>query len=90
MRDDADGTRALLEDGITDDQAEAPLLGAMIAIGKSLNQRVVAEGVETHAQLDFLQRHHCNEGQGFYFSRPVSAEHAGKLIETSIRKAVVH
>jgi diguanylate cyclase (GGDEF)-like protein/PAS domain S-box-containing protein len=76
--------------GITDAQAEAPLLSAMIGIGKSLKQRVVAEGVETQAQLEFLQRHHCNEGQGFYFSRPVGAEQAGKLIEASIRKAVVH
>jgi diguanylate cyclase (GGDEF)-like protein/PAS domain S-box-containing protein len=76
--------------GITDAQAEAPLLSAMIGIGKSLKQRVVAEGVETRAQLEFLQRHHCNEGQGFYFSRPVDAEQAGKLIEASIRKEVVH
>jgi diguanylate cyclase (GGDEF)-like protein/PAS domain S-box-containing protein len=76
--------------GITDAQAEAPLLSAMIGIGKGLKQRVVAEGVETRAQLEFLQRHHCNEGQGFYFSRPVDAEQAGKLIEASIRKAVVH
>jgi diguanylate cyclase (GGDEF)-like protein/PAS domain S-box-containing protein len=76
--------------GVTDAQAEAPLLSAMIGIGKSLKQRVVAEGIETHAQLKFLQRHHCNEGQGFYFSRPVGAEQAGKLIEANIRKAVVH
>jgi diguanylate cyclase (GGDEF)-like protein/PAS domain S-box-containing protein len=76
--------------GITDPQAEAPLLSAMINIGKSLKQRVVAEGVETRAQLKFLQRHHCNEGQGYYFSRPVGAEQAAKLIEASIREAVVH
>jgi diguanylate cyclase (GGDEF)-like protein/PAS domain S-box-containing protein len=76
--------------GIGEDQDEVPLLSAMITIGKSLKQRVVAEGVETHAQLEFLQRHGCNEGQGYYFSHPVGAEQAEKLIEASIREAVVH
>lgn len=41
---------------------------------KSLNQRVVAEGVETREQLAFLQSQHCNEGQGYYFSGPVGAD----------------
>jgi diguanylate cyclase (GGDEF)-like protein/PAS domain S-box-containing protein len=76
--------------GITEDQGEVPLLSAMINIGKSLKQRVIAEGVETRAQLEFLQRHGCNEGQGYYFSHPVSGVQAGKLVEASIREAVVH
>jgi diguanylate cyclase (GGDEF)-like protein/PAS domain S-box-containing protein len=69
--------------------AEAPLLSAMINIGKSLGQRVIAEGVETRAQLEFLQRHGCDEGQGYYFSRPVSAVQAGKLVEANVREKVV-
>jgi diguanylate cyclase (GGDEF)-like protein/PAS domain S-box-containing protein len=73
---------------ITEGRAEAPLLSAMINIGRSLKQRVIAEGVETRAQLEFLQRHECNEGQGNYFSRPVVAEQAGKLVEANIRGAV--
>jgi diguanylate cyclase (GGDEF)-like protein/PAS domain S-box-containing protein len=75
---------------ITEDQKEAPLLTAMIDIGKSLKQRVIAEGVETPAQLEFLERHACNEGQGYYFSPPVGAEHAGKLVHDSIRAALAH
>jgi diguanylate cyclase (GGDEF)-like protein/PAS domain S-box-containing protein len=75
---------------ITEEQGEAPLLSAMINIGKSLKQRVVAEGVETRAQLEYLQLHSCNEGQGYYFSRPVVAEQAGKLVEANIRGAEVH
>jgi diguanylate cyclase (GGDEF)-like protein/PAS domain S-box-containing protein len=76
--------------GITEDHAEGPLLNAMINVGKSLKQRVIAEGVETRAQLEFLRRHGCDEGQGYYFSRPVDAELAGKLVEASTREAVVY
>jgi diguanylate cyclase (GGDEF)-like protein/PAS domain S-box-containing protein len=75
---------------IAQDQGDAPLLSAMINIGKSLKMRVIAEGVETHTQLEFLQHHDCNEGQGYYFSHPVDAEHAGKLVEAGIRESVVH
>jgi diguanylate cyclase (GGDEF)-like protein/PAS domain S-box-containing protein len=75
---------------ITEEQGEAPLLSAMINIGKSLKQRVVAEGVETRAQLEYLRFHNCNEGQGYYFSGPVVAEQAGKLVAANIRGAEVH
>jgi EAL domain-containing protein (putative c-di-GMP-specific phosphodiesterase class I) len=44
--------------------------------------------VETRAQLEFLKCHGCDEGQGYYFSRPVSGEQAGKLIGANIREAV--
>ena len=75
---------------ITEDQADAAIVSAMIRIGNSLKQRVVAEGVETLAQLRFLQHHGCGEGQGYYFSRPVLAEQAGKLLEAGVREGVVH
>jgi EAL domain-containing protein (putative c-di-GMP-specific phosphodiesterase class I) len=42
-------------------------------MGKSLNKRVVAEGVETRQQLAFLQDQSCPEGQGYYFSKPMLA-----------------
>ena len=71
---------------ITEDNADAPILTAMINIGNSLKQRVIAEGIETRAQLRFLQRHDCSQGQGYYFSRPVVAEQAEKLFQTSTRK----
>ena len=52
---------------------EAKLVNAIIAMGKSLDLRVVAEGIETQQQLAHLQSQHCMEGQGYYFSRPVEA-----------------
>jgi diguanylate cyclase (GGDEF)-like protein/PAS domain S-box-containing protein len=66
---------------ITSGTEDATILSAMIAIGKSLKQRVIAEGVETRAQLDFLRLHECDEGQGYYFSRPVPAEQAAALLK---------
>ena len=41
-------------------------------MAQCLNLRVIAEGVETQQQLEFLQRHGCDMAQGYYFSRPVS------------------
>jgi diguanylate cyclase (GGDEF)-like protein/PAS domain S-box-containing protein len=64
---------------ITADPEDAKIVSAMINIGRSLNQRVIAEGVETREQLNFLQRHGCSEGQGYFFSHPVAAEQAVEL-----------
>jgi len=75
---------------ITADPADAAIVSAMINLGRSLKQRVIAEGVETRPQLEFLQRHECGEGQGYYFSPPVVAEQAGKLFEDGIQAGVVH
>jgi EAL domain-containing protein (putative c-di-GMP-specific phosphodiesterase class I) len=75
---------------ITADPGDASIVSAMIKICQSLKQRVIAEGVETLAQLNFLRHHGCNEGQGFYFSRPVVAEQAEKLIEAALREGVVN
>lgn len=75
---------------ITVDPGDATIVSAMISIGKSLKQRVIAEGVETLAQLDFLKHHGCGEGQGYYFSRPVAALQAGKLLEDGIHARAVN
>jgi diguanylate cyclase (GGDEF)-like protein/PAS domain S-box-containing protein len=75
---------------ITVDPRDAAIVSAMINIGTSLKQRIIAEGVETSAQLDFLRRHGCGEGQGFYFSRPVVAERVAHLFKVGILDGVVH
>ncbi len=49
------------------------LIKAFIAMGQSLNLKVIAEGVETREQLDFLQSNRCGFAQGYFFSKPVSA-----------------
>lgn len=59
------------------------IVSAVIAIGKSLKQRVVAEGIETREQLAFLQSQHCAEGQGYYFGHPVAAGEFAALVATS-------
>lgn len=56
-------------------QEEIDLLRAMIALGKSLQLRVTAEGIETKEQSSLLRQLKCDEGQGFLFSHPVPAEY---------------
>lgn len=58
----------------------APLVRAVIAMGKSLGCRVVAEGVETKQQYAYLRKEHCDEGQGFHFSPPVNAATFERLL----------
>ena len=55
------------------DPGSGIIVGAVIALGASLGQRVVAEGVEQPAQRDFLRAHRCEEVQGFLFGRPLPA-----------------
>jgi len=50
-----------------------PIVDAVVAMGHSLGQRVVAEGIEHPYQLAFLRQHQCHEGQGFLFSKPLKA-----------------
>jgi EAL domain-containing protein (putative c-di-GMP-specific phosphodiesterase class I) len=52
----------------------------VISLGHSLRLKVVAEGVETAAQLDFLRDHGCDEVQGYFFSKPVPPEEFERLL----------
>jgi diguanylate cyclase (GGDEF)-like protein/PAS domain S-box-containing protein len=67
---------------------DAIVVSAVISMCQRLNHRVIAEGVETSEQLAFLQAHGCDEGQGYYFSRPVAAHQFAKLLETGISATV--
>ncbi len=62
------------------DADNANIVSAIIGMGRSLKQRVVAEGVETEDQLCFLKKQQCVEGQGFLFGRPVLAEDFARLL----------
>ena len=75
---------------ITADADDAIIASAVISMGKSLKLRVVAEGVETREQLAFLQDQRCDEGQGYYFSRPVVAEQFAKLLGTGISETAIN
>jgi EAL domain-containing protein (putative c-di-GMP-specific phosphodiesterase class I) len=61
----------------------APIVTAVISMGKSLNYRVVAEGVETVEQLAFLQAQLCAEGQGYLFSPPLAAPELAGFLRAS-------
>ena len=58
---------------------DAAITRAMIAMGQSLNLRIVAEGVETAEQLAFLSQERCTEFQGFFFGRPLPPEEMKKF-----------
>jgi diguanylate cyclase (GGDEF)-like protein/PAS domain S-box-containing protein len=66
------------------------IVSAIIDMGKNLKQRVIAEGIETQAQLAFLQNLHCAEGQGFLFSPPIPASQFAELLQFGLAGAVVH
>ncbi len=66
---------------ITTDVNDAALISAIIAMAKSLQLTVIAEGVETHDQLEFLRGLDCEMAQGFLFHKPLSAFDAGGLIK---------
>lgn len=65
---------------IVTDADDATIVSAVIGMGRNLKQRVIAEGVETHAQLAFLRMQRCDEGQGFQFSHPLPAEDFAHLL----------
>ncbi len=61
-----------------EDPTAAAIVRAIISMAHGLNLKVVAEGVETNDQLDFLLRRRCDEAQGFYFGKPVPAGMVGE------------
>jgi diguanylate cyclase (GGDEF)-like protein/PAS domain S-box-containing protein len=74
---------------ITTTPAETSIVTAVISMGRSLNLRVIAEGVETQEELAFLQAHQCDEAQGYYFSRPIVGEQFAKLLKTGVLQTVL-
>ncbi|HWW72339.1 MAG TPA: EAL domain-containing protein, partial [Duganella sp.] len=67
---------------ITTNPNDAAIATAIISMAHSLKLRVIAEGVETRAQLEFLRRSRCDEIQGYFFSRPVAPVDMGVLVES--------
>ena len=65
---------------LTNDPQDLAIISAMVSLGKGFNLRVVAEGVETQEQIEILRSQNCEQMQGFWFSRPLAAEEASKLL----------
>ncbi|AMK74885.1 PAS domain S-box-containing protein/diguanylate cyclase (GGDEF)-like protein [Methylomonas methanica] len=63
------------------DEGDATLVLTIIAMAHNFNLKVVAEGVETQAQVDFLARNSCDEIQGYFFSRPLPASKVEQLLK---------
>ncbi len=63
------------------DSNDAAICAAIIAMGRQLGLKIVAEGVETREQLQFLTTHGCTLAQGFYIAKPVEAAEMGKLLK---------
>jgi diguanylate cyclase (GGDEF)-like protein/PAS domain S-box-containing protein len=68
---------------ITLDQNDAMLVITIIDMAQNFHLNVIAEGVETEAQLSFLKQHNCMAYQGYYFSKPVPIEEFDRLIRKS-------
>jgi EAL domain-containing protein (putative c-di-GMP-specific phosphodiesterase class I) len=60
-------------DDVTSKASDAAIALSVISLAHNLNMRVIAEGVETREQVEFLAAHGCDEMQGYYFSRPLAA-----------------
>lgn len=70
---------------IPGDDDGVAIITAIISMGHRLGLRIVAEGIETQQQLDFLLSHGCNTGQGFLFSPGVPPEQFANLLRTGIK-----
>ncbi|SFU98187.1 EAL domain-containing protein [Pseudoduganella namucuonensis] len=66
---------------ITTNPNDAAIALAIISMAHSLKLRVIAEGVESRPQLEYLRRNRCDEIQGYFFSRPLPADELGQLVE---------
>ena len=76
--------RSFIRD-VPGDAEDKAITEAIIAMGKSLNLTVVAEGVETEEQQTFLKEHACDEMQGFFFSKPIPGEAFAELLRQRTR-----
>ena len=72
--------RSFVQD-VTSNPSDASIVNTIISMGRSLNLQVVAEGVETQEQLEFLRANQCHQMQGYLFSRPVPDEQISQLLE---------
>jgi diguanylate cyclase (GGDEF)-like protein len=75
--------RAFIRD-VTENPDDVSIVVAIISLARSLRLKVIAEGVETQEQLEFLRRHGCDEAQGYYIARPMDTDSVSRLLGVSV------
>src|ERR1035437_5687431 len=76
--------RAFISD-VTTNREDAEITLTIIRLAHILNLKVVAEGVETEAQLNFLREHGCDEIQDYYFAKPLNVEDCTQMLRAGRR-----
>ena len=69
--------------GVAASKDAGALIHALVQFGRGLGLEKLGEGIEDEAQLQRLQREHCDQGQGFVFARPLQPEALERFLETS-------
>ena len=69
---------------LPEDEEDAAITRAVIALAQSLNLNIIAEGVETKEQKDFLVKNGCSHIQGYYYSKPIPADEMLKIIQNGV------
>jgi EAL domain-containing protein (putative c-di-GMP-specific phosphodiesterase class I) len=67
---------------IENDENSATIVKTIIGLGHNMNLNVIAEGVETEKQLEFLKKHDCDQIQGFFFSKPLTADEMTAFLQS--------
>ncbi|MEJ7872836.1 MAG: EAL domain-containing protein, partial [Rubrobacteraceae bacterium] len=72
--------------GLGEDPKNEAIVSAVITLAHALDERVVAEGVETERQLTRLREIGCDFAQGYYFAKPLPGEEAGLLVGSGLNR----
>lgn len=71
---------------VLNDSKTATIFQLIISVAHNLNMKVIAEGVESKEQLEFLQSQHCDIAQGYYFSHPLPSSEIAKILISECNK----
>ncbi len=75
--------------GLPEDEDDRTVAAAVISLGQKLKLKVIAEGVETAEQADFLRRYSCDEIQGFHLSKPIPPEDLAAFVRCWVQRGRV-